>query len=129
MHASAIEVLAAALIVFAVVKLAVVLVNFRAWIALAKKLYARPMLTSVVSYVLAGLALYVLLNAGLTIVQILAVASFVVLLLVPGIAPYASVMLSWFENKDLGQIMKEQWLYTAVWVVLLGWGVYELVLL
>lgn len=25
--------------------------------------------------------------------------------------------------------MKEQWLYTAVWIGLLGWGLYELVLL
>jgi len=127
MRASALEILAGILIVLAVVKLAVVLVNTRAWIALARALYTRPMVTSTVSIVLAGVVLYFLLTSGLTIVQILAVALFVLLLIVPGFAPYASVLLGWLENKDIGQIVKAQWLYVAIWLILLGWGVYELV--
>lgn len=127
MHGSAIEVLAAVLIAFSVVKLVVVVVNFQAWMSFAKTIYSRPAVTAGVSYALAGLVLYLLVSSGLSIVQVLAVSLFVVLLLVPGIAPYAGVMLASFENKTLGEVMKLQWHYTAVWLTLLGWGLYELV--
>jgi hypothetical protein len=128
MQTSTIEVLAAVLIVLSVVKLVVISVNGPAWLALAKALYSRPLVTSAVSYVLAGLVLYFLLQSGLTIVQILAVCLFVVLLLVPGFAPCASEVLRWFEGEDLRQILKDQWLYVVVWLVLLGWGIYALLL-
>ena len=126
MNTSAIEILAAILIGVVVLKLAVVLVNVQGWIALAKTVYAKPIATSAVSYLLASLVLYVLLTSGLTIVQVLAVCLFVVLLIVPGFAPYAHRLLGCFDNKSLGDILKEQWLYMAVWMILLGWGAYEL---
>lgn len=90
-------------------------------------LYVSPHLTSLVALSLAGLVLYFLLEAGLTIVHILAVSVFTALLFVVGLAPYASYILKWFEGKDLAQILEGQWLYTAVWLILLGWGAYELV--
>jgi len=117
-----IEVFAAVLILLAVVKLVVLFVNAPVWLTAVKALYARPMLTAIVSYVLAGLVLYGLLESGLTIVQILAVSLFVVLLIVPGFAPYMSEVLCWLEGKTVWQMLREQWLYTLVWVILLGWG-------
>ena len=83
-----IEVSAALLILLAVVKLIMLSVNAPAWLTAVRELYARPALTAIVCYILAGLVLYGLLESGLTILQILAVCLFVVLLIVPGFAPY-----------------------------------------
>jgi hypothetical protein len=126
MSSRLIEVFAAVLILLTVVKLIVLSVNAQAWLTAMKVLYARPMLTALVSYALAGLVLYGLLESGLTIVQILAVCLFVVLLIMPGFAPYMGEVLPGLEGKTLWQLLRGQWLYTVVWVMLLGWGSYEL---
>lgn len=123
MSSRMIEVFAALLILLAVVKLIVLSVNAPAWLTAVKALYARPTATATVSYVLAGLVLYGLLGAGLTIVQILAVCLFVVLLLIPGFAPYMGEVLRGLEGKPFRQMLREQWLYTLVWMLLLAWGV------
>jgi hypothetical protein len=122
MSSRMIEVFAALLILLAVVKLIVLSVNAPAWLTAVKELYARPALTAIVCYTLAGLVLYGLLESGLTILQILAVCLFVVLLIVPGFAPYMGEVLRGLEGKTLGQMLREQWLYTLVWIILLGWG-------
>ena len=88
-----IDVFAALLILLAVVKLILLSINAPAWLAAAKALYAKPTATATVSYLLAGVVLYGLLQSGLTIVQILAVCLFVVLLLIPGFAPYMGEVL------------------------------------
>jgi cell division protein FtsW (lipid II flippase) len=62
-------------------------------------LYVSPHLTSLVALSLPGLVLYFLLEAGLTIVHILAVSVFTALLFVVGLTPYASYILKWFERK------------------------------
>jgi hypothetical protein len=122
MSSRMIEAFAAVLILLAVVNLVVLFVNAPVWLTAVRALYARPTLTAIVSYVLAGLVLYGLLESGLTIVQILAVSLFVVLLIVPGFAPYMSEVLRGLEGKTLGQMLREQWLYTLVWMMMLGWG-------
>ncbi len=127
MSSRMIEVFAALLILLAVVKLIVLSINASAWLAAVKALYAKPMVTATVSYLLAGVVLYVLLQSGLTIVQILAVSLFVVLLLIPGFAPYMGEVLRGLEGKTFRQMLRDQWLYTLVWMGLLGWGVWALV--
>jgi hypothetical protein len=123
-----IEVFATVLILLAAVKLIVLSVNAPAWLTAVRAMYAKPTLTAIVSYGLAGLVLYGLLESGLTIVQILAVCLFVVLLIVPGFAPYMSEVLRGLEGKTLWQMLREQWLYTLVWMIVLGWGVCALLL-
>ena len=118
-----IDVFAALLILLAVVKLILLSINAPAWLAAAKALYARPTATATVSYLLAGVVLYGLLQSGLTIVQILAVCLFVVLLLIPGFAPYMGEVLRGLEGKTFRQLLRDQWLYTLIWMILLGWGV------
>lgn len=122
-----IEIFAAVLILLAALKLIFLSINASAWLIAVRTLYARPLLTAIVSYVLAGLVLYGLLESGLTIVQILAVCLFVVLLIVPGFAPYIDQVLRGLEGKSLWQMLREQWLYSLVWMLLLGWGVCALV--
>ncbi|HXV67757.1 MAG TPA: hypothetical protein VD738_02450 [Nitrospira sp.] len=121
-----IDIFAGTLIVLAVVKLLALAVNAPAWLSAMKMLYARPALTAAISYLLAGLVLAALLASGVTIVQVLAVCLFVVLLLVPTFAPYMGLVLRGLEGKSLGQMLREQWLYTVVWMILLGWGFYAL---
>ena len=126
MNTTALKVIAATLIAFSAIKLLFVLVDVRAWVRFARRLYANPVVTSVVALVLAAIVLYLLLAAGMSIVQILAVCVFVVLLLVVGIAPYANELFAWLDRQDLGAMIKRQWLYTLIWVVLLAWGAVEI---
>ncbi|MFI5247372.1 MAG: hypothetical protein ACHQWV_02325 [Nitrospirales bacterium] len=123
MSSRMIDILAGLLILLAVVKLILLSINAPTWLAAAKALYARPTITATISYLLAGVVLYVLLQSGLTIVQILAVCLFVMLLLIPGLAPYMGEVLRAVEGKTFRQILLGQWLYTLVWMILLGWGV------
>jgi len=126
MHSVITEVLATILILLSLVKLAVVLVNPRAWLEFAKRLYANPQVTSIVALVVAGVILLLLIRSDLDIVQILAVSLFVVCLIVVGIVPYAPHLFAWFETQDMQQLIKQQWLYGSVWLALLIWGAYTL---
>jgi len=124
---SAIEILAGLLIVLAAIKLLVVFIDPRIWLRFAKRVYAYPAVASWVALVLAALVLYLLLRSGLTIVQVLAVTVFVALLLVVGVAPYAGRLFEWLETQSLPAMLRRQWLYIVIWVLLLAWGAVELI--
>jgi len=127
MKPSAIEILAGMLIVLAGIKLAVIFIDARIWLRFVKRVYAMPAVTSGVALFLAGLVLYLLVQSGLTIVQVLAVTVFVALLLVVGVAPYAGRLFGWLETQSLPEMLRRQWLCVIVWVLLLAWGAVELV--
>ncbi len=127
MKPSAIEILAGLLIVLACVKLLVVFVDAKVWLRFAKRIYARPAITSSVALLLAAVVLYLLLQSGLTIVQVLAVTVFVALLLVVGAAPYARALFDWLETQSLPAMLRQQWLYIVIWVLLMAWGAIALV--
>jgi hypothetical protein len=118
---------AALLILLAIVKVIVLFIHTPTWLNAAKTLYANREVAAIAFYALAGLVLYGLLVSGLTILQILAVSLFVALLLLPGFAPYMGEVLHQLEGKTFGQIMREQWLYTLVWTLLLAWGAWALI--
>ena len=46
--------------------------------------------------------------------------------MIVGVAPYAPHLFAWLEKEDMDQLIKRQWLYISVWVVLLLWGAYTL---
>lgn len=127
MNFPAIEILAGLLILAAAIKLFVVFVDARVWLRFAKRVYAIPAVTSWVALLLAALVLYLLLQSGLTIIEVLAVTVFVALLLIVGIAPYAGRLFEWLETQSLPAMLRQQWLYIVVWVLLLSWGAVELV--
>ncbi|MDI6725892.1 MAG: hypothetical protein QMD32_02925 [Smithellaceae bacterium] len=120
------EILAAILILISLVKLVFVFLDLQSWLGVTRRLYTNPARTSLVFLVLAGFVLYLLILSGLTIVQILAVCLFFVLLVAAGFAPYYGKILDLFEDQDLTAAMKEQWLYVALWLSLLGWGLVEI---
>lgn len=126
MNFSAIEILAGLLIVLAAIKLLVLLVDAQTWLRFVKRVYAKPHVTSWIALVLAVLVLYLLLRSGLTIVQVLAVTVFVSLLVVVGVAPYARPLFGWLETQSLQAMLREQWLYIVVWLLLLVWGAVEI---
>ncbi len=120
------EILALILIAITVIKLIVFLINPQLWYRFVEKLYVKPQLVSVVALLLAALVLYFLVVSGVTIVEILAVCLFVVLLMAIGIAKYADKIIGWAKEQDIVFIIKELWLYTLVWILLLAWGIQQI---
>jgi hypothetical protein len=123
-----IDLFAALLIFLAVLKLLLLSVHAPTWLLAVKAMNENRAATSVVSYFLAAVVLYGLLESGLTIVQILAVSLFTALLLIPGFAPFMRPVLHQLEGQMFRQMLAEQWLYILVWALLLGWGAWRLLL-
>lgn len=122
-----VETIALIIIVIATIKIFVLLVKPMAWMNFAKKIYlTNPRLTQIISLVLAAVVLYYLLQE-ITIIQILAVMVFISLLLVMGIAPIMGNLIKKYEAMiKRGNIWKDSWLYTLIWIALMAWGVKEL---
>lgn len=121
-----IGIIALILIIVSAIKIIVILVNPKSWADLVKKIWVNPMVTSIVSLILAAIVLYYLIQSGLTIVQILAVTAFVALLMAVGIGIYANEVISMATKMLKKGILKRAWLYTLIWIILLIWGAYEL---
>ena len=121
-----IGIIALILIIVSAIKIIVILVNPKSWADLVKKIWVNPMVTSIVSLILAAIVLYYLIQSGLTIVQILAVTAFVALLMAVGIGIYAKEVISIATKMLKKGILKRAWLYTLIWIILLIWGAYEL---
>ncbi|PIN74702.1 hypothetical protein COV18_05780 [Candidatus Woesearchaeota archaeon CG10_big_fil_rev_8_21_14_0_10_37_12] len=120
------EILATILVVLVAIKLLFVLFSPKSWLNFAKELYSKPIITQVVAVVLAAIVLCYLLQAGLTIVHILAVTLFLSLVTITGFAPHGKQLVSWANRQGLQKLCKEQWLHIVIWVVLILWGIKEL---
>lgn len=123
-----IGIIALILIIVSAIKIVVILVNPKSWADVVKKIWANPMVTSIISLILAAIVLYYLIQSGLTIVQILAVTAFVGLLMAVGIGIYANEVISMATKMLKKGILKKAWLYTLIWIILLIWGVKELLM-
>ena len=122
-----IGIIALILIIISAIKIIVILVNPKSWADTVKKIWANPMVTSIISLILAAIVLYYLVWVeGLTIVQILAVTAFIVLLMAVGIGMYAKEVISMSTRLLKKGVLKKAWLYTLIWIVLLIWGAKEL---
>ena len=122
-----VETIALILIVAAAIKIVVLLVNPKAWMNFAKRIYSNSRLVKVVAFILAAIVLYYLNAEGITIVQILAVAVFISLLLVIGLASEFDDLLKKYQARiKRGTLWRDFWFYTLIWIVLLVWGAKEL---
>ena len=126
MELNSITILALIFIILVIIKIIVVAISPKSWFDFAKKLYINPKLTSILSLILALIVLYFITSSGISIVQILAVSLFLSLLIMVGISQYANELLSWKEDKELNKIIRNQWLYILVWLVLIAWGIKEI---
>jgi|TARA_Y100000310_G_scaffold327912_1_gene395077 hypothetical protein len=124
---TSIEIIALVVIVLAVIKMIVLLVKPKAWMDFAKKVYSKPSITSSAAFILAAIVLYYLIQSGINIVEILAVTAFVALLVMVALAKEVGPLMKKYEAMiKKGNLWKEYWLYTLVWVALLVWGIWEL---
>ena len=122
------EILALILIAVTVIKLIIFLINPQLWYSFIGGIYSKPAIASLTAFVLAMIVLYFLLVSGVTIVEILAVCLFVALLISVGLSKYADKLIPWVKEQNIVFILKEVWLYTLVWLLLLAWGVGEIFL-
>ena len=122
-----IEIIALILIIVGVIKIIVLLYNPKALMNFAKNVYSKPNLTSLIALILAAVVLYYLIQSGMTIVQVLAVAAFVVLLIMVGLAKEVGPLMKKYETIiKKGNLWKEYWLYILAWIFLMAWGIKEL---
>lgn len=126
MNTYTLELLAGLLIAFAVFKMVVISIAPHAWLTWVRRMYCHPQRTSAIAFVLAMIVLYFLVASGVSIVEILAVGLFIVLLMVIGLAQYAEPLLAWMMRQDMRAILKAQWLYALIWLVLLIWGLWAI---
>ena len=123
-----IEIIALIMIILAVVKIIILLVNPGAWLDFAKSMWKNPGAVKVVGLVLAAITLYYLLQE-LNIVQIMAVMAFMASLIMVGFAPYVNPLMNKFEAQIRKRnIWQKSWLYTAIWIILLIWAAKELLM-
>lgn len=121
-----IEIMAFIVAAIAAIKLFVIFINPKSWIKVTKTVFANPFLTTIILLALAMISLGYLITE-LTIVQIFAAMLFVMCLSALGFAAYSKEMLP-LVNKMLKEkdILKKAWVSIAVWIVLIGWVLYEL---
>lgn len=126
---SAIENIAWIVIIGAAIKMLVLLINPSAWMNFASKFYKSKSLAKIVSLILAGVIFYYLYISGITVVQILAVTAFIGMLLVLCLADEFDYLIKKYQAViKKGKLWKEYWLYTLIWIILLIWGVKELLM-
>ncbi len=126
MDLNSIEILAAILIIIAIVKVVVMILNPQAWLNLIERVYTIPSVISVIGFLLSVLVLYFIINSGITIVEILAVCLFIALLMITGLANYADEVIVWIRGQNIVNVVKQIWLYSAMWLFLIVWGAYTL---
>ena len=119
---SPLEILALIVIVLGLIKFIVILVKPGAWAEVPKKMFAKPMLSMVVSLILAAYVLYLLLGE-LTIVHVFAVMLFMMLLMFGTMAVYKKELMpmvdKMLKSKDL---MRRAWLPMVIWLALMIWA-------
>ena len=120
------EIIALILIAAVVIKLIVVSISPMSWKPVVKSIYGRPVVTKVVALVLAAAVLYYLLQE-LTIVQVFASMAFMIALMLVQFSSLG-VEIGHMADKFLSDrsIMKKLWLTLTLWLVLMGWVLYEI---
>ena len=122
-----VETIALVLIVISVIKITVLLVNPKSWMNFAKSVYSKPGAVSLVAFILGAIVLYYLLRSGITFVEILAVTALVSLLMLIGLAKEVGALIKKYDSIiKKGNLWKDYWFYTLIWVALLVLGVKEL---
>lgn len=116
------EILALIVVVLGLIKFIVIALKPGAWASVPKTMFAKPVLSAVVSLILAAGVLYVLLRF-ITIVHIFAVMLFMMLLMFGTMSMYYKE-LEPMVNKLLKSksFMKKAWLPIVIWLVLMLWA-------
>ncbi len=126
---TAVENIAFVVIIAGLIKMFVLLIKPQAWMNFAKRIYSKPQIAKFVSLILAVVVFYYLYGAGITVVEILAVTAFVALLMMIALADEVDYLLKKYQAMiRKGNLWKQYWLYTLLWLVLMFWGLKELLM-
>jgi len=115
----AVEIMALIVVILGAVKIITFLIKPSAWMPVVEKAYRWPILTMIVSLVLAVIVLNYLMEAGITIVQIFAVVLFIALLAWVSLASYSKDVVAMGRKvlKDRA-FLKKAWVSIVIWVIL-----------
>lgn len=124
-----IETIALIFIIVSLTKIIYILINPNSWnTRIVKKVWGNPHATSFTSLILSLVILFYLLKE-LTIIQIIATAGFVGMLVLYGFSIFSKDMIQltnkFYKNRD---IVKKASIYIILWLILLLWGLKEIVL-
>ena len=119
--------LAWVIIIISVIKLITIAIKPTAWLKVTEKIYGNSLVSTIVFAILAYLTLDILLDAGITYVQIVATTLFIVFLMGISFAAYSNEMLA-MSRKALKSknIWKKAWFPTLIWVVLFVLAIREM---
>lgn len=126
MALSTLEILAGLMIILATIKIIILYTKPEIWINGVKSMFVSPQVVAWSALVLAAVVLFFLLNAGIGLVDILVVTLFIGLVMMAGLAPFATDLFTWIGKQDLRALLRKMWLYTLVWVLLLVGAVVEI---
>jgi len=126
---TSVEIIALVVMILAVVKMLILSIKPMAWINLPKKFSGKIASLKIIGVVLALVLFYYLTQAGITVIQILAISAFVFSLLIVGLAPNLDVLVKKYSAQaKKGNMFKDHWIYVLLWVILLLLGVNELLM-
>jgi len=117
------EIMALILVIATAVKLVAVAINQKSYMNFAKKIYSKPGLAKLVFVILAAVVLYYLVQAGVDIITILAVALFVALLYAISFVNYIDDLLAKIDKVNIWKNHMIDWI---IWIALVAWGAYTL---
>jgi hypothetical protein len=115
---TAIEIIVMIFLLLSIVKIIYLLVKPTAWMAFAKKVYAKPKLLKAGAIILAIIVFYFLIQV-IGIVEIFAVMTFTALIFVIGLADMGKKLIKEVKIKTLWH---DYWLYTLIWLALMIWA-------
>ncbi|MEK6906475.1 MAG: hypothetical protein AABW81_02545 [Nanoarchaeota archaeon] len=124
-----VEIIALILIITSTIKITVVLISPKTWLGFAKRVWGNSGIVRVVCLILAIIVFYYLIMAGVTVIEILAVAAFVALTIAVGLGQHVEDLIKHYEKiVKKRSIIKEHRLYIILWLILLLWGLRELLM-
>ena len=121
-----VKIIALIFIVFALVKLLVICIDPASWKSVVKTIYGKPIYTIGLSLIAALVVLMFLLQE-ITIVQIFASMTFMMVLMMVQFAALGNEIVE-LSDRFLSDrnIIKKMWLSLSIWIVLMIWVLYEL---
>jgi len=119
------QIIALAFVVFAFLKIIIIIKDPQAWKSFIKALYSKPHLVSLISLVVAGIILKCLLQE-LTIVQIFASMTFMMAMIMVQFSAFSEEIIEISDKflKDRS-VMKKIWLSLSIWLVLMVWVIID----
>ncbi|MEK6875195.1 MAG: hypothetical protein AABX30_00770 [Nanoarchaeota archaeon] len=121
------ESLALILAVLVAIKIITIAISPKSWMKFVEIIYKRPVWLAVISLLLSIATLQLLLDNGMTIIQIFAVMLFLVFLSALSVSVYSKEVLN--LGKELlrdRNIFRKAWLPILVWLALAIWALWEI---